>query len=411
MDSIEQFYARWVRHERMPPRLARVVKLGAVLVRELARDQVHVRAATLAYWSLVAMVPMLVLSVGLLRLLGLEHSVPVRELLWRTILAGSVESVGVTLDQWIDAVDFGKLSLAGILGVMLAGSRIYFSAEEAFNRLWTVRVRRAFAMRLMVFYATVTLGPVLIAAGFLLSARVQATVDVSALQWISPVFMTALAFVLAIKFLPDTDVRWFPALTGGLVAASLFELAKLGFSTYVDIVGAAQAAAAIYGSLALFPVFLLWLYLMWIIVLLGVELAFVTQRHADLLVAEDRHLAGPHRRRPDALFALQCLLVVARRFEQGLGPSPEPVVTRIIASDPTHVWEALETLEEAQFLTEGPIGYSLARPPNRLRVREVLDRVRALTRPEISPDAPGAALIEGVFHDAPSLDVTVAELV
>jgi membrane protein len=413
MDRVEQLYVALVRRPGLPQGLQHALKLGAVTVRELVRDQVQVRAATLAFWTLVALVPVLVLAVALVRPLGLEHAVPVRDLLFRSLLAGPVSEVGATLDAWIEQVDFGKLGIAGVAGLALAGSRIFFSVEEAYNRLWNVRVRRTFAIRMVLFYATVTLAPVLVSWGFLLTARLRGAVDTSTLDFALPVLLTTAGFVAAIRALPDTEVRWGPACIGGLVSAVLFETAKQLFSYYVELVGASRAAAAIYGSLGLFPVFLLWLFVLWNIVLLGVELAYVVQRRDDLLDAEDRRLAGPeHRRRiPDGLFALQCMLVVVRRFMRKEGPTPEPEVTRALHSDPAAVYAALETLEEAGLLAESPQGYLPSAPVTETTARELLQRYRELTRPDHAADAPGALLVGQVLGErGGALDHSLAEL-
>jgi len=188
----------------------------------------------------------------------------------------------------------------------------------------------------------------------------------------------------------------------------------VGFNAYVELLGAVDTAAAVWGGLWLFPVFLFWLYVLWLIVLFGVELAYVIQRREDLLEAERRRLEGEafSRRHPDALFALQCLLVVARRFASGGGPVDEPTVTHALASDPLHVRNALETLEDAGILAESPSGYLPARPLDQVSVREVIRQYRAHTRPATGPRAPGADVVDAIVG-APGerLDETLAGLV
>jgi membrane protein len=268
-------------------------------------------------------------------------------------------------------------------------------------------------MRLVLFYAGLTLVPILIAVGFAVTGRIQDAVDTSILSLLLPVLLTSIAFVAAIRLLPDTDVRWGPAMLGGLASAILFEGAKVGFNTYVSVLGADDAASAIYGSLALFPIFLLWLYVLWVIVLFGVELAFVTQRHGELFAAEERRLLGlPYaRRHADALFALQCLLVVARRFVGGEGPVSESFVTRALGTEPTFVRNALESLEDAGILAQAPLGYLPALPLERLTLRDVILRYRALTRPALVDDAPGTEVVAAVIGGPGAvLDATVAQM-
>jgi membrane protein len=261
----------------------------------------------------------------------------------------------------------------------------------------------------MLFYATVTLGPVILAWGFLQTHRLQAAVDVSSLDRLLPVGLSTIAFVLALRSLPDTAVRWGPALTGGLVTAVLFEVAKVGFGQYTTVLGAADTAAKIYGSLGLFPVFLLWLYVLWTIVLLGVEIAYVVQRREDLGNAEERRLAGTRRGMPDAFFALQVVMVVGRRYLGGGGPSPEPVVTHALGCEPPVCQEALDYLEEAGVLARTAEGLLPALPLDVVTGGEVLRRYRARTRPPTAPTAPGSAVVDHGF-DAELLGRPIAEL-
>lgn len=409
MERAERLYRAMVADARTPPWLARALKLAAVTARELARDQVPVRAATLAYWTLVALVPLMVVMAGVLRLAGVQYE-GMQALGWRVVLAGSVTPVGQALDELVAQVDLAKLSVVGLVVVLWAGSRIYFSVEAAYNALWATRIRRSLPVRIAVFYTTVTLGPVLLAAGIVASARLHLGIDPSVTDRALPVAASLVAFLAMLRALPDTTVRWGPALAGAALSAVLFELAKAGFGAYVGLVSKSGTQAAIYGSLAFFPLFLLWLQLAWLIVLLGVEVAFVIQRRDDLLDAEERALAGPGRRRPDALFALRCMLVVGRRFGEGSGPSKERDVTHALGCDPAHAWEALEILEEAGLLAESPAGYLPTRLPTEVTAREVLERVGSLTRPQVRPGAPGESLVAEAYLDAARLQRPLSEL-
>jgi membrane protein len=378
---IESAYLALVRRPGTPRPLRDGLTMGAVLLREIVRDQLHVRAATLSYWSLVGIVPALVLVAAAMTPFGGQDAV--RELLYRTLLAGPVRAVGTQLDTWLAAVDFASLGVAGLVGVAITASRIYFSVEEAYNRLWNVPVRRSLAMRVIIFYAMLTLVPVLIAYGFHLTVELRAAVDIGILARSAPALLTAVAFAGAIKALPDTDVRWGPAVIGGGCSAVLFEVAKSGFGAYTDVLGTEDAAAAVYGSLALFPIFLLWLYVLWWIVLFGVELAYVAQRFPDLRAAEARRhaheaLAGRH---ADVFFALRCLTPIVGAWIAGRGPVPEGVITREVAAEPVQVRAALDTLVQVGVLAESAAGYLPALPPGQITLGEVVRRYRARTRP------------------------------
>ncbi len=392
-------------------RARRAIYLAAAFIREADRDQIPVRASTLAFWSLLAIVPVLVLGATILRPFGLGDSA--YAVVMSAFVAGSVVEVGSKLDELLNSVDFGTLGVVGIIGVLYTSSRIYFSMEDAYNTLWNTRARRSWTTRFIQYYTTLTLAPLLIAWGFHYSAIVDARIGHHWGALGLPLVVTMIAFVGALRTLPDTEVKWSSAIIGGFASALAFEIAKIGFNTYVNVFDAGDTAAKIYGSIWFFPMFLLWLYLLWMIVLFGVELGYCIQRRGDLIDAEIRHLEGERaaRRHADALFGLQCLMVVAERYAAGLGSSPEAVVTHTLRSDPQYVLNALETLEEAGVLGESAKGYLPALPLEELTVREVLVRYRMETRPNIADNAPGADLVGDLLAPGITrLDQPIAEL-
>lgn len=414
LERLEPLYRAALARVPRASRRAQLLMGVSALVREAVRDQVHVRAATLSYWSLVTIVPVLVLAAAVLEPFGLAEVVPVRRLALSALLAGSVREVGTVIDSWIEQIDLAKLGLAGVGAVVFTSSRIWFSVEDAYNALWNTRSRRSFATRLVLFYTAFTVMPALLGVAWAFGSEVADEVDPGLADTLVPFLLTGVAFTGAIKMIPDTDVRWGPAVVGGAVSALAFELAKGAFNAYAQLLGAKDAAAKIYGSIGLFPVFLVWLYLLWTVVLVGVELAYVVQRREELLEAEHRRLEGTRteRQHADALFALQCVVIVGRRYADGDGPVAEAAVTRALASDPLLVRAALDTLEEAGVLAETDAGYLPAVPLDHLTVREVLERYRARTRPPTAPDAPGAELVAALLAPGPErLEATLAAVV
>ncbi len=405
---LERAYLRLVRRPDLDPRLRTSLTFVAALVRETLAARLESRAAMLAYWTLVAMVPVLVVLAAAMTPVGGTSAV--RDLLYNSFLAGPVRSVGDQLDTWLTQVDFGSLGAAGLVALVFTASRIYMSVEDAYNALWKVSVSRSWLMRVGTFYALLTLTPLLVAYGFHLSGELRVAVNLSFGARLLPVLLTACGFAVAIKALPNASVRVVPAVVGGLGSAVLFEVAKLAFGTYTDRLGAMEAAAAVYGGLALFPIFLLWLYVLWIIVLFGVLLAYVTQHLPDFLAAEARRHEGLalHRRQAEPFFALKCTLVVARRFVEGAGATDEPTLTRALATEPGMVRDAVDVLVKAGVLAEAEAGLLPALPPQTLRAREVLERYRALVRPVGADEGGIDAAVEAML--GPEADRTLAEL-
>jgi membrane protein len=396
-------YRDLVRREGLPSWLRAVLRFGAVLTRKMVRDAVFVRAGTLSYWSLVAMVPALVLSVLLLRALGLES--------WFSFSTFAGRALAALLPEW-DAVglpaqvDAGKIGVAGLVVAFSASTRIFLSAEEAYNRVFSSRARKPITTRLALYYATLTIAPSITAFGFSITAAAASSHHMERLL---PFLVTMAAFTFAIRAIPDAHVRLRSALVGGGVSALGFEFVKGAFAAYIITFKGAGAASLIYGSLAFVPVLLLWVYVVWVIVLVGAEVASVDQRWEDFERAEDRLISGAENRVPDAFFALQVALVIVQRFRRGEGPSPEVAVTHALTCDPDHVAAALQTLEAAGLVARTDRGFVLAGPDDALTGSDLLTRYRQHARPAADEAALGGELANAAFS-APALRRPLADL-
>ncbi len=403
---VDRLYRTHVRDPALPRGLRDTAKFVAVVIRKLVKDAIPVRAGTLSYWTLVALVPVLILVVLVLDGLGILGSVPISPFIGPELAARLPDWQGAGLPDDLDAKSIGAV---GLFVAFAASARIFLAAEEAYNRIWSARVKRPLTTRLALYYATITLAPVIVATGSSITERAEEVTSFQLLHDLTPVVVTTTAFVFGIRALPDTTVRWRSALVGGLTSAVLFESLKVGFGAYIGLFQSTQSAALIYGSLAFVPLFLLYVYAVWTIILLGVVISVVVERWTEMARAEYRLIEGTERRSPDAFFGLQCMLVLARRFGQGLGPSREQDVNAVMGSDPDHVYSALETLEEAGVITEGERGYVPALPLDTLTAGQVLLRYRERTRPAADRGAPGDDLTER-FASYPDFARSIADL-
>ncbi|MSQ02622.1 MAG: YihY family inner membrane protein [Myxococcales bacterium] len=401
----DRWYREFVRRPDLPWGLRAALVYLAVLIRKMTRDAVFVRAGTLSYWSLVALVPALVLTALVLRALGLEAWLDFQTFAGRALATLLPDWNAVGLPAELDARSIG---VAGFMVAFGASTRIFLAAEEAYTRIWNSRVRSALTTRLALYYATLTAGPAVIALGLSLTAEAEA-VTTPALHVVAPIVVSMAAFSFAIRALPDADVRFRSAVLGGAVSAIAFEVAKAGFTTYIDIFRGEGAATLIYGSLAFVPVLLFFVFVLWVIVLAGVEVASVDQRWPELLRAEERIVEGAEHRKSDGFFALQVMLVIVRRFLAGAGPTSLPQATEALVSDADHVASALRTLEVSGLIDATARGFLPAGPPQELSAAEVVRQYREHTRPFTEPGAAGGALFAAAL-DAPELAHSLAVL-
>jgi len=158
------------------------------------------------------------------------------------------------------------------------------TVEEAFNDIWRITRARAWLSTFIVFWATLTLAPILIGASISITSYftalpiikyvAQGASLISDVPFLLPWLMSSLSMATLYCVLPNTSVPFRYAAVGGLVAGALFEWTKVGFAFYVTDVANYER---LYGALSTLPIFLIWIYLIWVIVLLGSEIAFCMQ--------------------------------------------------------------------------------------------------------------------------------------
>jgi len=172
-----------------------------------------------------------------------------------------------------------RLSAVGAVTLIFTSIAMMNLIERVFNRIWRVRGQRSWTRRILVYWALITLGPLLIGVSLTMSSQVfMATSDlVGSIPVLGAVVYTAVslaltmaAFTLLYVVVPNRDVDWHDAAWGGLVAGVAFEVAKRGFAIFITQF---PTYSKIYGALAAVPLFLLWVYVSWLITLVGALLA------------------------------------------------------------------------------------------------------------------------------------------
>jgi membrane protein len=179
------------------------------------------------------------------------------------------------------------LTGVSIIFILVAATLVIATVEREINALWGIGVRRPFARRLVVYLLGVTLGPVLVGASIsvttwlftqtLAPVRLELTLADFVIKPL-PVILSTLALALLYELTPNRRVPWKNAFAGALPAALAFEAAKRGFAVYVKNVPTYEI---VYGTLAALPVFLIWIYVCWLIVLSGAAITATLTLGAD----------------------------------------------------------------------------------------------------------------------------------
>ena len=186
---------------------------------------------------------------------------------------------------------------------MFSAISLMMSIEDAFNRIWRVTTNRGPASRFVIYWTALSLGPILLVAAVAISSYLIALpfIDSAATQFsikarvlsALPFLIVWVALITGYMVVPNRSIRFRDAAVGGLIAAILFESAKHAFAWYAGSIATYQQ---VYGAMSIVPIFFLWMYLSWIIVLFGASitasLSAFDYRDADERIGPDQELAG-----------------------------------------------------------------------------------------------------------------------
>ena len=248
------------------------------LFRRFNRDGCRQSAAALTYMSLFAIVPMLTLMYSMFSLVPAFSEVgdQVEAFIFSKFLPSSGQEISQYLSEFSSQAR--KLSAVGVVILMVTSFLMLANIEKTFNHIWATTGSRKGLSGFLVYWAILSLGPLLLAAGMMMKTYLvsfQMIVDevdslgVSAILFsYLPWLLSWLAFTLLYIAVPNCKVRTAHAVFGGLVATTLFETAKSLFGLLVTH----SSYTSVYGAFAVIPLFLLWIYLLWVLILVGAEL-------------------------------------------------------------------------------------------------------------------------------------------
>lgn len=236
-------------------------------------------AAALTYTSLFAVVPMLMVVYSMLAALPIFQGVG--DELQVMLFENLVPTTGEVIQDYMSgfAKQARQMTLVGAIVLIATAGMMIVSIEKAFNRIWRVEKSRRGLQAFLIYWSVLTLGPMLLGVGVVLSSyltslplldKLNGFTDggVASLWKYLPLMFSVLAFTLLYWAMPNCKVRFRDAAVGGLAMALLFETAKKTFTWFVS---SFPSYELIYGAFAAFPLFLMWIYLSWMMILLCAE--------------------------------------------------------------------------------------------------------------------------------------------
>lgn len=288
-----------------------VGRLFLRILKQWARDRCPQQASALAYQTTLSLIPILAIAFALLRSMGPGDSEERLLTYLATYVLPDLSETIPYLRAFSAKISIGAAGGIGLFITLTTCYSLYASVERIFNDIWRAPARRSLVGKFLTFYALVTLLPVLAAASLYWSGKLVGTN--SAAQVLGPLAIQFTALFLTNKLLPSVTVRWQAALVGAVVSAVALEALKWGFLRFAKAM-LLESYGGVYGPLGIFPMVLFWIYLSWLLILLGAEIAHAFQ-NLRLLEAEERRQDGNEP--VNALVATQLLAAVAANHERG----------------------------------------------------------------------------------------------
>ena len=419
------------------------------------RNRCPVRASALAYSTLLALIPMLAvvlsISASVLKSRGEE---PIRQFIDKLVetiapytsadakkialnpdamfssgaqhlAAVKREEAVQKINEFINNTRSGAIGVTGTIALVAVAISMLMRIEATFNDIWGVTRSRSWYTQVLIYWATISLAPVLliIALGLTGGQHFQATKGLllempfvgGLLFKFLPIAVLCFVFAMLYQLMPNTPVRPAAAFAGGAVAAALWYLNNL---LGVNFVSRVTSNNAIYGSLGMIPIFMIGLYLGWLILLFGGQVAYAFQNRQAYL---QEKLAESVTQRGREFIALRLMTHVALQFHRGTLPPTIDQLAAALSVPSKLISQLVQTLEHARLLIEAgnhANGLTPARPLEQITAHHILQALRAGQGQEpVTTDDALRRIVRGEFdrigdaERAVAGNVTMKELV
>lgn len=401
-------------------------RIAVCVGRDVQSGALGMRAMGLVFTTLLALVPLIAVSFSVLKGFGVHNQIEPALLQFLAPLGERSHEITERIVGFVDNIKVGVLGAVGVALLLYTAVSLVQKVEEAFNFTWNVERRRTLARRFSDYLSVMVIGPLLvflalgITATFTSATAVQAVMQIEPFGYLlrfvtrlTPYLLVIAAFTFIYVLIPNTRVRLRHALYGGVVAGVLWETVGRLFATFV---ATSTNYTAIYSSFAILLLFMIWLYLSWLILLLGSSIAFYRQ-YPEYLLAGGRSGVRLSHVQAEWL-ALAVIAAVTRAWYGSDVPPDRDALARGLRVPVQPVDRVLEALQAQGLLTpcgSESTGFLPGRPPERITVKQVLDAVREHGRQAnlLVEGSDGAAEIMQRVDDALArelADVTVAEL-
>ncbi len=363
-----------------------VARMVYAIIRDLTQGYLTLQAMSLVYTTLLSLVPLLAVSFSVLKGFGAHNELEPLLLNALAPLGEPGHEISARIIEFVDNMKVGVLGSVGLVVLLYTVVSLIQKIEQVFNYTWRVGRSRPFANRFSQYLSVLLVGPVLLFSALAVTASIGRHEYVQAVLAIQPLgeliqlagrlvpyLLITLTFTFVYIFVPNTRVHLRSALIGALVAGALWEGVGWLFTTFM--VKSTQYAA-IYSSLAILVLFMIWIYVAWLILLVGASVAFYHQ-HPEFLdtPGQEPRLSNRMKERLGLLAAG----TIARAHYAGDPAWSTDALSRALHCPGTTLERVLDILEQGGFILrtgEDPPRFVPAQAPETVPLKALFDLVR-----------------------------------
>ncbi|HNR67278.1 MAG TPA: YihY/virulence factor BrkB family protein [bacterium] len=370
------------------------IRLFYFVFRAFFRDRLLTRASALVYYTLLSIVPLLALSFALLNAFGFTQQMePALNQLFQPLGEVAVDKIVPTIIQSVNNINFGVIGGIGVLVLLFSVLSIINNIERAFNDIWQIKKSRPLHRKITDYISVVLLVPLLLVVIIGLTASLQSIALVQKINSIPgfsflfnktvPLLASWIFFFFILTFIPNTKVKWKSALVATVIGGTIWQISNWFFARFAVTSYQYGPKAAVYAGLATLPMFLLWLYMNWAIILISAEISFINQNLSRLTVDEDKKLYSQSFLEN---IALKIVLRCSSRFDRGEQPPTTEELGQEFGVPTPYIETVTERLKELAFLHATDESKSRFVPAISLDKLKPIDIILALRRQGIDPE-------------------------
>jgi membrane protein len=396
--------------------VVKTLRLSSIALREFTEGAFTLRAMSLVYTTLLSIVPVLAISFSVLKAFGVHNDVVEPFLLkFLAPMGAKGEEITSTIIGFVENMKVGVLGSIGLGMLIYTVISVIQKVEKSFNSIWRIKKPRSLSRRFSDYISVIIVGPILIfsaiglTASFMSNTVVQKIISIEPFGSLfyyfaekTPYLFVCAAFTFLYIFMPNTKVRFKSALVGGVLAGILWETAGWAFASFVVT---STKYAAVYSGFAILIMFMIWLYVSWLILLVGAQITFYHQ-YPHFLTAKKEifRLSNRLRERLARLAVLVMYFIGYNYYHNEKYWTLDALVDRLeLPVDP--VDDVLTLLEQNSLIIEtadDPPAYIPARDIETISLKELLNAVRVAEKE--------ALLVEDRLVSIPEVDGVIGTL-